>query len=103
MIAPTPRASRLSSLSLPQPGAHRAALGSAIAHGASGSGGLSSGALVAAVLAGVVILACLAWGLARWWAYEPRWLPVARHACAEAGLRLSAGWGELRDWMRLGH
>jgi hypothetical protein len=69
----------------------------------SGGGGLSSAAIVAAVAAGLVILACLAWAAARWWAYEPQWLPSARHSCAEAGLRLSATWGELRDWMRLGH
>jgi hypothetical protein len=69
----------------------------------SGSGGLSTGAIVAAVAAAVLILLCVAWAVARWWAYEPRWLAPARHACAEAGLRLSATWGELRDWMRLGH
>jgi hypothetical protein len=75
-----------------------------LAHAAAGSSGSpSSGAVVAAVVAAVLILLCAAWGLARWWAYEPRWLAPARHACAEAGLRLSAGWGELRDWMRLGH
>jgi len=70
---------------------------------ASGSSSPSTGAIVAAVAAGVLIVLCIAWGVARWWAYEPRWLAPARHACAEAGLRLSAGWGELRDWMRLGH
>jgi hypothetical protein len=80
---------------------HRAAVSSATHP--SGSAGLSTGALVAAVAAGLVILACLAWALARWWAYEPPWLPSARHASAEAGLRLSATWDELRDWMRLGH
>jgi hypothetical protein len=78
--------------------------GQQLAHTAgSSSGGLSSGAIVAVVVAAVLILLCLAWGAARWWAYEPRWLAPARHACAEAGLRLSATWGELRDWMRLGH
>ena len=84
-----------------QPAVNHAAVSSAV-HSA-GSGGLSTGALVAAVAAGLVILACLAWALARWWAYEPHWLPSARHASAEAGLRLSATWDELRDWMRLGH
>jgi hypothetical protein len=73
------------------------------AHHAAGASSLSAGAVVAVIAAGIVILACLAWAAARWWAYEPRWLPAARHACAEAGLRLSATWGELRDWMRLGH
>jgi hypothetical protein len=62
----------------------------------------STGAVLAAVAAAVLIVACAAWGAARWWAYEPHWLAPARHTCAEAGLRLSATWGELRDWMRLG-
>jgi hypothetical protein len=70
---------------------------------AAGSGSPSTGAVVAAVVAAILILLCAAWGVARWWAYEPHWLAPARHACAEAGLRLSATWGELRDWMRLGH
>jgi hypothetical protein len=70
---------------------------------ASRSSSPSTGAIVAAAAAGVLIVLCIAWGVARWWAYEPHWLAPARHACAEAGLRLSAGWGELRDWMRLGH
>jgi hypothetical protein len=70
---------------------------------AAGSSSPSTGAVVAAVVAAVLILLCAAWGVARWWAYEPYWLGPARHACAEAGLRLSATWGELRDWMRLGH
>jgi hypothetical protein len=72
------------------------------AHTSTG-GGLTPAAIVAVVLAGLLILACLAWAAARWWAYEPHWLLTARHSCAEAGLRLSATWGELRDWMRLGH
>jgi len=71
--------------------------------GSSTGGGLSSEAIVAVALAALIILVCLAWAVARWWAYEPHWLPSARHSCAEAGLRLSATWGELRDWMRIGH
>jgi hypothetical protein len=71
------------------------------AHHASASSP-STGALLAAALAALLILACAAWGAARWWAYEPHWLLNARHACAEAGMRLSATWGELGDWMRLG-
>lgn len=72
-------------------------------HTTASGGGLSTGAVVATVAAAVLILLCVAWGVARWWAYEPHWLAPARHACAEAGLRLSTTWSELRDWMRLGH
>jgi hypothetical protein len=67
------------------------------------SSSASAAALVVAGLAAVLILACAAWGAARWWAYEPHWLLSARHSFAEAGLRISASWGELTDWLRLGH
>jgi hypothetical protein len=63
----------------------------------------STGALLAAAFAAVLVVACAAWGAARWWAYEPHWLLSARHSFAEAGLRVSATWGELTDWLRLGH
>ena len=63
---------------------------------------LSPGAIAAAVLAGLLILLCLAWGAARWWAYEPHWALSARHSFSEAGLRVSATWGEFSDWIRLG-
>jgi hypothetical protein len=63
----------------------------------------STGALLAAALAAVLVVACAAWGAARWWAYEPHWLLAARHSFAEAGLRVSATWSELADWLRLGH
>ncbi len=62
----------------------------------------SAAALVVAALAAVLVVACAAWGAARWWAYEPHWLLSARHSFAEAGLRVSATWGELTDWLRLG-
>jgi hypothetical protein len=63
---------------------------------------ISTPAIVAAILAGLLILACLAWAIGRSWAYEPRWTLTARHALAEAALRVSATWGELSDWARLG-
>jgi hypothetical protein len=63
---------------------------------------LSTGALVAAALAAALIVVCLAWGVARWWAYEPRWTVSLRHALAEAGWRLSGTWEEFWDWARLG-
>jgi hypothetical protein len=68
-----------------------------------GSSGLSTGAVLAVAVAVLVIVLCLIWAAARWWAYEPHWLLTLRHALAEAGLRLSALWGELLDWARLGH
>jgi hypothetical protein len=73
-----------------------------VVHTTAHSSSPSAAALVLAGLAAVLILACAAWGVARWAAYEPHWLLSARHSFAEAGLRLSATWGELTDWLRLG-
>ena len=64
---------------------------------------LSTGAIVAAVLAAVLLLACIGWALARRRAFEPRWMLSLRHAMAEAGFRASATWAEFSDWVRLGH
>lgn len=58
--------------------------------------------LLLALLGGLLALGVLAWALARWWAFEPRWLLGTRHACTEAGYRASATWAEFSDWMRLG-
>jgi hypothetical protein len=63
---------------------------------------LSTGAIVAVVAAAALILACVVWGAARWWAYEPRWTVSLRHSLAEAGWRLSGTWAEFSDWLRLG-
>ncbi len=64
---------------------------------------LSSGAIVIAVLAALLVLGCLGWALARRRAFEPHWLLALRHATAEAGFRASATWSEFLDWVRLGH
>jgi hypothetical protein len=64
---------------------------------------LSTGAIAAAVVAAVLVLACLGWALARRRAFEPHWLLSLRHAMAEAGFRASATWAEFSDWVRLGH
>ena len=64
---------------------------------------LSTGAIVIAVLAALLVLGCLGWALARRRAFEPHWLLALRHATAEAGFRASATWSEFRDWVRLGH
>jgi len=49
-----------------------------------------------------VVLACIAWAIARRRAYEPRWLLSLRHSMAEAGIHASETWAEFADWMRLG-
>ncbi|MEA2152264.1 MAG: hypothetical protein QOI18_497 [Solirubrobacteraceae bacterium] len=63
---------------------------------------LSTGAIVIAVLAALLVLVCAAWALARSSAFEPHWLLSLRHAMAEAGFRASATWSEFADWARLG-
>jgi hypothetical protein len=73
----------------------------ALAH-ASSSGKLSTAAIAAAVVAALIAVACLAWGIARMTAFEPRWSQSLRHALAEAGFRASATWAEFTDWARLG-
>jgi hypothetical protein len=64
---------------------------------------LSTSAIVIAALAGLLILGCATWALARRRALEPHWSLSLRHAIAEAGFRASATWAEFTDWVRLGH
>jgi hypothetical protein len=66
------------------------------------SSGISTGALIAAVIAGLLALACLVWAVFRFTALEPHWLLSWRHSLAEAGFRTSATWAEFKDWARLG-
>jgi hypothetical protein len=72
---------------------------STVAHA---GGGLSTGAIIIAVLAGLLALASLLWALARLRGVEPRWILEVRHAVAEAGFRASEALAELGDWLRLG-
>jgi hypothetical protein len=58
--------------------------------------------LALAVFAGLLALAGLAFGIARWWAWEPGWAVRARHASAEAGWRASSTWAEFTDYVRFG-
>ena len=69
---------------------------------AAGTTGLSTGAIVIAVLAGLVALGCLAWAIARARGIEPRWVSSLGHAMAEAGYRTSEALAELADWVRIG-
>jgi hypothetical protein len=73
------------------------------AHSPAAGGGLSSGALLAAILGGLALLICLGWALLRSRAVEPHWLLSLRHSLAEGGYRASATWAEFADWIRLGH
>jgi hypothetical protein len=70
---------------------------------AKGDRPLSTGAIVIAALAALLVLVCAAWGIARLTAFEPRWSISLRHSMAEAGFRVSATWSEFTDWVRLGH
>jgi len=54
------------------------------------------------VIAALIALSCLAWGIARMSAFEPRWTLSLRHAIAEAGFRASVTLAEFGDWARLG-
>jgi hypothetical protein len=86
------------------PGAATATGAAARAHATASKGDrpLSTGAIVIAALAALLVLACLAWALARRSVFEPHWLLSLRHAIAEAGFRASATWSEFADWARLG-
>lgn len=63
---------------------------------------LSTGALLLAILGALLVLACLAWGIGRWLALEPRWAVALTHSLREASYRGSATWAEFSDWARLG-
>jgi hypothetical protein len=68
----------------------------------SGSGGLSWADAVALTIAALLIAVAIVlvlWQLRGW---DPRWLRRWRHATAEAGWRVSLGWAEFRDFVRLG-
>lgn len=55
-----------------------------------------------AVLAVVLLLGAAAWGLARWFSFDPRWMQRWRHASREAAYRASGMWADFSDWVRLG-
>lgn len=58
--------------------------------------------LAMAVLAGLLALATLMVGVARWRAWEPVWADDFRHAAGEAGWRASCTWAEFTDFVRFG-
>lgn len=69
----------------------------------SASSSPSSSTIVIAAVAALLVVGCLAWGLARQRAFEPHFSLTLRHAMAEAGYRMAATWAEFSDWLRLGH
>ena len=58
--------------------------------------------LALAILAGLLALSALAFGLVRWFAWEPAWAGRLRHAAGEAGWRASSTFAEFGDFVRLG-
>jgi hypothetical protein len=59
--------------------------------------------LALAILAALLALGALAFGVARWFAWEPAWTIRMRHAAGEAGWRAASTWSEFTDFVRLGH
>jgi hypothetical protein len=58
--------------------------------------------LALAVLAGLLALGGLLFGLVRWRAWEPDWAHRMRHATGEAGWRAASTWAEFTDFVRFG-
>jgi hypothetical protein len=58
--------------------------------------------LALAILAGLLALGGLAFGLVRWRAWEPAWAQRVRHATGEAGWRAASTWAEFTDFVRFG-
>jgi hypothetical protein len=55
-----------------------------------------------AVLAGLLAIGTMVFGVARWRGWEPAWADRFRHAAGEAGWRASSTWAEFTDFVRLG-
>jgi hypothetical protein len=55
-----------------------------------------------AVLAGLLAIGTLTFGVVRWRAWEPAWTERFRHAAGEAGWRASSTWAEFTDFVRFG-
>jgi hypothetical protein len=58
--------------------------------------------LALAVLLGVLALCTIAFGVVRFFAWEPAWAARLRHATGEAGWRASSTWSDFADYVRLG-
>jgi hypothetical protein len=69
---------------------------------AGGGGDAPFPVLALAVLAGLLTLGGLVFGLVRWRAWEPDWVQRMRHATGEAGWRAASTWAEFTDFVRFG-
>ncbi len=58
--------------------------------------------LALAILLAALALCTIAFGVVRWFAWEPRWAVRFRHAAGEAGWRASSTWSDFTDYVRLG-
>lgn len=87
----------------PQAAADGAIKQAAQADPASGSSdGLPAAVVGLGVLSAFLALLGLVWLIARALAWEPASWPRLRHACQEAGWRMSGTWADFTDWVRLG-
>ena len=94
--APTPAADPA-----PAPGVVTDAIAVAAQH--TDTGGDAPFPIVAlAIVAGLLALGGLLFGLVRWLAWEPEWAVRMRHATGEAGWRMSSTWAEFTDFVRFG-
>jgi hypothetical protein len=94
--APTPAADPA-----PAPGVVTDAIPVAARH--TDTGGSAPFPIIAlAILAGLLALGGLLFGLVRWRAWEPQWAVRMRHATGEAGWRASSTWAEFTDFVRFG-
>lgn len=69
---------------------------------ASSGAGTPAPVVALGVLGALIALGGLAYALAHWLAWDPRWAQRTRHAVAEAGWRTGNTWSEFADWVRLG-
>ncbi len=58
--------------------------------------------LALAILLGILALCTIAFGVVRFFAWEPAWAVRLRHAAGEAGWRASSTWSDFTDYVRLG-
>ena len=76
--------------------------GVVVVNEADDSGGVAWETIAVAVLGALLLFVLIVLVLWRVRGWDPRWLQRWRHAMAEAGWRLSLGWAEFRDFVRIG-
>ena len=62
----------------------------------------TTGLIALAIALGLIALAAIWWFFLFFRGVAPRWWLTARHTLGEAGYRLSAGFADFGDWLRLG-